>query len=143
MIVKDIMTTDVVTIEPTHTAQAAAKQMKKSRTHGLVVIQKGKLIGILSEGDIITKVIAENKLASKVKVKDIMTKEVIMILPTLDVIDAAGIMAEKHIKKLPVVSVGKLLGVVTAMDIVESEPQLMKDLSKLFLISSKKKTVAG
>jgi len=143
MIVKEIMTVDVATIKPTDTIHDAAVVMKKSRKRGLIVVKTGKLVGILTERDIIAKVIAEDKVPSKVKVETVMSNEVIIIKPNLDVIDAASIMAEKNIKKLPVVDGGKLLGVVTAMDIVESEPEMMKHLSDLFLVSKKKKSMAG
>ncbi|MBU0530858.1 MAG: CBS domain-containing protein, partial [Nanoarchaeota archaeon] len=66
-----------------------------------------------------------------------------MISPDTDVIDAADIMVEKNIKKLPVISAGNLLGVVTSMDIIESEPEMIKNLAKLFLVSGKKKSIAG
>lgn len=143
MLVKEIMTTDVSTIGPKETIHDAAVIMKKTRKRGLVVVDKGKLMGILTEGDIITKVIAEDKTPSKITAESIMTKEVIIIKPDLDVVDAASIMAEKEIKKLPVVAGGKLLGVVTAMDIVESEPEMVKQLSDLFLVAKKRKSMAG
>ena len=59
------------------------------------------------------------------------------------VTEAADVMVEKDVKKLPVVYGGKLLGIVTSMDLVEAEPEMIKNIADLFTVAKKKKSVAG
>ena len=143
MLVKDIMTKSVKTIEPDSTIQEAADTMSKSSVGSLIVVRKGELMGILTERDILTKVVAKSTAGSKVHVKDIMTKEVVMIEPDTDIEDAAEIMVKKQIKKLPVVHNNQLIGIVTSMDIVSAQPKMIQQMGQLLLFPRKKKAVAG
>jgi len=143
MMVKDIMVTDVKTIEPSSTVQEAAKKMADHCIGCLIVVNKGKLAGIVTERDMIRKVIVKGKNSPNIKINTIMTKEVIMIGPESDIEDASEVMIEKKIKKLPVLDDDNLIGIITAMDIVAAQPKLMKQISELFLIPGRKKAVAG
>jgi CBS domain-containing protein len=107
------------------------------------VVNKGKLSGIVTERDMIRKMIAKGKNPPKTLVKTIMTKDVIMVGPETDIEDASEVMITKKIKKLPVLDNDSLIGIVTAMDIVAAQPKLMKQISELFLMPGKKKSVAG
>ena len=142
MIVQDVMNTDVKTIAENSSVQEAAEQMKKYRIGSLIVIHDSKMIGILTERNIMDNLVAEAADASKVKVKDIMRKDVVMVNPEKDITDAAQLMIDKNIKKLPVIKNGKLVGIITASDICASEPKLMEQISTLMLVA-KKKVVAG
>lgn len=141
--VKDIMNTDVKTITPDSTVQKAAKKMDEFGIGSLIVVKDGKLTGIVTERDILEKVVAKAKLSSQVMVKDIMTKEVIMVRPDMEVEDASEIMMEKRIKKLPVIKDDSLIGIITATDIVTAQPMLMQQLSELMMVPGKRKIVAG
>jgi len=141
--VKDIMNTDVKTITPDSTVQKAAKKMDEFGIGSLIVVKDGKLAGIVTERDILENVVAKAKLSSQVMVKDIMTKEVIMVRPDMEVEDASEIMMEKKIKKLPVIKDDSLIGIITATDIVTAQPMLMQQLSELMMVPGKRKIVAG
>ncbi|NIO23231.1 MAG: CBS domain-containing protein [Candidatus Aenigmarchaeota archaeon] len=143
MLVKEIMTKDVKTIEPSITVKEAAQKMVEENTKFLIVIKKGKLVGITTEWDFVKKVVAEGETSSKIKIKDIMTSDVIVIGPDTEIGEAASIMAEHNIKKLPIVTENVLIGVVTAMDILAAEPKLMEKISELILMTKKSKPVAG
>lgn len=143
MQVKDIMNTDVKTITPDSTVQKAAKKMDEFGIGSLIVVKDGKLAGIVTERDILENVVAKAKLSSQVMVKDIMTKEVIMVRPDMEVEDASEIMMEKKIKKLPVIKDDSLIGIITATDIVTAQPMLMQQLSELMMVPGKRKIVAG
>ena len=136
------MNTDVKTITPRSTVQKAAKEMSNFRIGCLVVVEKEKLSGIITERDVITRLVAEDLKASETKVEEIMTTEVIMIEPDKDVSDAAEIMTEHKIKKLPVISNNRLVGIITLADICAVEPELIKKASDLF-VQQEKKTMAG
>ena len=141
--VKDIMNTDVKTIKPDENVQKAAEIMKEFRIGSLIVITGTKLVGIVTERDIMNGVVAEDKVPSEVKVEDIMTKEVIMVSPEMGIDEAVDLMREKKIKKLPVVSSDKLIGIVTVTDIITAEPKMLKQLGTLMLFAKAKKPVAG
>jgi len=143
MQINEIMNTDVKTTRPESTVQEAAKKMGRFRIGSLIVVKNKKLAGIITERDILTKVVAKAANCSKTMVKNAMTKEVIMIDPERDIEDASEVMMEKGIKKLPVIKNENLVGIVTATDIVAAQPKLMEQMAELFLIPGKKKSVAG
>ncbi|MBI4021168.1 MAG: CBS domain-containing protein [Candidatus Aenigmarchaeota archaeon] len=142
MIVKDIMVTDVKTITPESTIQEAATSMRKFDIGSLLVVEKTKMVGILTEGNILDKVVAEANDPATVSVRDVMSTNIIYIRPDLDVGEAADLMVEKKIKRLPVVSGGRLVGIVTAMDICAAEPKMVEQVTALLMLG-KKKQVAG
>lgn len=142
MQVKDVMHTDVKTISQGSSVKEAAEIMKEHRIGSLVVLEKHKMLGILTERDILDKVVAEASDSSKVKVKDVMTTEVVMAFPEQDLGAAASLMLEKGIKKLPVLHGKQLVGIVTATDVCAAEPKMMEQIGALMLVT-KKKTVAG
>jgi CBS domain-containing protein len=143
MIVKDIMNTNVKTVEPVVTVQKAAQKMNRFSIGSLVVTKKKSMIGIVTERDLLKKIVAKAKDSSKIKVKQIMVKRVIMVNPETDVSDAADIMSQHKIKKLPVLHEDNLIGIITATDIVAAQPKMIEALSKLFSVGKKKNAVAG
>lgn len=143
MLVKEIMNTNVITIEPDVTVQEAAIKMVEEKTKFLIVTESEKLVGIVSEWDFIKKIAGEEEFKENTKIKTIMTKKVIVVVPETDIGEAADIMVSNNIKKLPVVEKNVLIGVVTAMDIVAAEPKLIESISELILSAGKQKPVAG
>ena len=144
MLVRDIMNETVHTISPNLTVKKAAEAMSKRKIGSLIVVSDVKLEGIVTERDITSKVVSTGKDAGKTKVRDIMTREIIFVEPDYDIDDAAKIMVENQIKKLPVVYRNRLIGIVTAMDIVNAEPKITEQIGSLVaFVEKKKKTVAG
>jgi CBS domain-containing protein len=123
MKIKDIMR-PVRTIEKEDTVRKAAKAMSDNRIGSLVVVSGKKIIGIVTERDILMKVTAEGKSSDKVRVEEIMTKKVLTISPDAYLDDAVYMMIENKIKKLPVVDAGELIGIVTATDIVSNSSEV-------------------
>jgi len=136
MELKDIMVQKVVTVDPDATVKEAAKLMNLCEIGSLMVVGKGKVVGIVTERDILRKIVETSKNAGKVKVREIMSTKLVVGTPNMDVVDAARMMLQKKIKKLPVVTDSKLVGLVTLTDIVRTvrmEPEMMeviKDLTK-------------
>jgi len=143
MQVKDIMNTDVKTISPASTAQDAAKEMNKYGIGGLIVVDRDRMAGIVTERDIMRHVVAAGKDPKKVKTKEIMVKRVIMIDPEADIYEAAEIMQQNGIKKLPVLHKSSLVGIITATDIVAAQPKMIQDLSELFAMGKKKSQIVA
>jgi CBS domain-containing protein len=143
MLVKEIMNENVVTIEPDATVQDAARKMVEEETKFLIVTEKDKLVGIVTEWDFVKKVAGEEEFKENAKLETIMVKKVIVVTPDTEISEAAEIMSKNNIKKLPIVSGNVLIGVVTAMDILAAEPKMIEQISELVLTVKKGKPVAG
>ena len=143
MIVQDIMNRTVLTTNPNSTVQEAVELMNKGSVGSVIVVDPAKgMRGIVTERDVM-KLIEAGKDPKKTLVKDIMTTDVYFVKPQDDVVDAAQLMVEKHIKKLPVIKSGVLVGILTATDIVGSEPTFMHQMGEIFLTVKKHENAAG
>ncbi|MCS7105709.1 MAG: CBS domain-containing protein [Candidatus Aenigmarchaeota archaeon] len=131
MLIKDVMNRNVIATKPETSVREAAKIMSKYHIGSLIVLEDEKIAGIITEGDILKKVIVEGKDLDETKVRDIMTEKVITISPDKTIDDAVKIMTEKKIKKLPVVDNDKLIGIITASDIMVVEPKLIEAIASL------------
>ena len=119
MIARDIMTRTVCTIRPQVSAQEAAQLLSQKRISGLPVVdENSKIIGIVTEADIISKVNREG-----LRVADIMSHEVITVDEETLVSDIAMLLTERKIKRVPVVQDNKLVGIISRADIVNAVAQ--------------------
>lgn len=131
MLVSEIMTKNVVTVNSDYTILEACKRYFRHRIGCLVVLQDRRVVGIVTERDLISKVIIGQKDHFEVKVKAIMSKDIITIHPDADVKEAADVMKKNKIKKLPVVSDnGDLVGIITITDIIYVMPHYFKTLAQ-------------
>src|SRR5579885_1159101 len=111
MQVKDVMTTDVITVNEDQTVKQAASLMARHRISGLPVVNNdGMVVGIVSEFDVIGK--------QGQRVKDIMSGGLISVTADTDLEDVAHILVHQKIKRLPVLDQGKLVGIVSRGDLV-------------------------
>jgi CBS domain-containing protein len=122
-IVKEAMKMNPVTVSPSDTVQHAALLMKKHRIGNCIVVLE-KPIGIITESDIVRKVVSEGKNPQKTFVKEIMTTPLLIIDPYIDIEDAAETMAKCNVRRLPVIENDKLVGIITAKDITRLSPIL-------------------
>jgi len=125
LLVKDLMSKKVNTIEENKTVFHAAKLMAKERRGYVVVVKRGKPVGILTDSDILEKVISKGKNPKKVKVKDVMSSPLITISPDEELVEASRIMRKNVIKRIPVVKNGKLVGIITDNDIAKVSPEFI------------------
>jgi len=115
--VSEIMTKSVVhTVDINSSVQEAAAAMKDVGTGCLVVIEKSRLTGIITERDIVQRVVAVKKLAREVRVSDVMSKPVLTVGPEALISDAAKIMMQNKIRRLVVAEGVRILGIVTVTD---------------------------
>ncbi|PKL51405.1 MAG: hypothetical protein CVV37_06605 [Nitrospira bacterium HGW-Nitrospira-1] len=121
MKVKDIMSTKVVTIDGMATVAEAAKKMKETRLHALIVDRRNEddAYGMISQRDIVFKVVGKGLDPNGVDVHEIMTKPCITINPNLDVRYAARLLAHANINRAPVISEHRLAGMISVRDILE------------------------
>lgn len=124
--VLEVMSREPITCPPGLTVDRAAAIMREEGIGSLVVTEGGRATGIVTERDIVTKVVAANKPPSSMKVKDIMTSPVISIHSHEDLEEAARTMNQRGIRRLPVVDDGKLVGMVTENDILRIWPHLVE-----------------
>ena len=111
----------VVTVHPDQTIQQALALLAEHNIGALVVIDDAhRPIGILSERDIVREA-ARNEQVFGRKVSELMTREVIAGVPEDDLKSVGNTMTEKHIRHLPVVEKGKLVGIVSIGDIVKAQ----------------------
>lgn len=133
MKVKHAMTKKVLITKPDLSVREAAKIMTRYRVGSLVVVEKNKLKGIVTELDMIWKVVAGDLDPNITQVKDIMTKKVKTIDANKTLEAAAEIMVNSKIKKLPVIKNKRLVGILTATDLISVQPKMMETLAKLIL----------
>jgi len=143
MLVKEIMTTSVKTIRPEDTAKKLAEEMVKNKIGSMVVVSgSGAVVGIATERDIIEDVVLLGKNPEEIKVQEIMTKDLITINPSNTLEEAAEVMVNHQIKKLPVIEGGRLVGIVTATDLISYENKLVEKISHL-IMASPLKSIGG
>jgi CBS domain-containing protein len=129
--VRDVMVREVVTVDENVSIKEAVDIMNEFQIGSLIVLEKGKAKGIVTERDFLRRVIAEAKDVVNTKVKEIMTTPLVVVEPGTDLEEAVKLMFEKKIKKLAVVDANKLVGIVTLTDIARVEPQMIRMLKQL------------
>jgi CBS domain-containing protein len=125
ILVKDLMSKRVNVIDEKKSVFQAAKIMAKERRGYVVVCKKGKPVGILTDSDILEKVISKGKDPKKIKVKDVMSFPIITISPNEEIVEASRLMRKNVIKRIPVVEKGKLVGIITDSDIAKATPEFI------------------
>lgn len=115
-----LMVTDVVTMSLDASVYEATKIMNKNRIGCVVVAYDGGIVGILTERDLLERVLEECKDPKETKVSDVMTRKVIVGNPDMELVEATRLMFENQVKKLPIVEENQLLGLVTLTDIARA-----------------------
>jgi len=129
--VEDVMVRDVVTIDENSTVREAADVMNKFEIGCLIAVKKGKAVGIITERDLLKRVVAEARDVDKTKVKAVMSSPLVVVEPSMDLEEAVKLMFQMKIKKLPVVEEKRLVGLVSLTDIARFQPQMIKILKQL------------
>jgi len=132
MLIAEAMNKNVETARSDTNIRQIAKQMTQRRVGAVVLISgSGTLEGIVTERDIMSDVVAEGLNPETTTAEEIMTKEVITIDPSQNLEDAAELMTKNKIKKLPVVLQGRLVGIITAADLIAYEEKLVEKVAQL------------
>lgn len=126
VLVKDIMTANPIIIKKGESVKRAAELMKEGNVGSLLVLDDtGGLDGIVTKMDVVFKTVAEGMDSEEVLINDIMSEPVHSIDPDKEIHDAAEIMADLGIRRLPVIRDEELLGIITENDILEISPGLL------------------
>lgn len=123
---KDEMKTDVTLVHPDKSVRYAGQILKAVGIGCMLVIDKGKIVGILTERDITQKVVADGLDPEKTRVRDIMSRKIISLSQDNTIEDAVDLMEEKGIKKLPIMEDGRILGIVTMSDMLRKLREIEK-----------------
>lgn len=126
MKVKDIILKPEI-IGPEANMKEACDLMKTLGTDSLLVIQDRKLIGILTKSDVVRKLVPTDRVPSTVKVKEVMTSKVISLDENENVDFAASIMAKNNFSHIPIVSKGRIVGMLTDEQILKNAPEIGMD----------------
>jgi CBS domain-containing protein len=129
--VRDVMVREVITVDENSTVREAVDIMNESQIGSLIVLERGKATGIVTERDFLKRVIAEGKDVMTTKIKEIMTTPLVVVEPSTDLEEAVKLMFQSKIKKLAVVDANKLVGIVTLTDIARFQPQMIRVLKQL------------
>lgn len=134
MQIRKIMVKKVKTVPMDTKVQKAVKIMNKNRINCLVVTYDKRIAGILTERDLLERVLEKGKDPKETDVSEIMTRQVLVGKPTMELVEASKFMFEKKVKKLPIMEKNRLVGIVTLTDIARAtcvDAETMKLIEKL------------
>jgi CBS domain-containing protein len=124
--VKEIMRPDVKTARPDSAVSEVVEKMNRFDIGSIVIVQEKRPIGIITERDILRRVV-EHCLDPRIcKAKEIMTSPIVTLEEDSSASDAMKLMADRQIKRLPVVRNQELVGIITATDLIRNSPMLAK-----------------
>jgi signal-transduction protein with cAMP-binding, CBS, and nucleotidyltransferase domain len=129
--VRDVMTRTVVTATPDMSAAEAGKKMVENRVGNIIIVKDEGPIGIVTESDMVAKVIAKNVKPGSIKLEQLMSKPLITTTSSDDIHDAVLMMAQKKIRRLPVMDDGALVGIITDADVIQASSEINQILDNL------------
>jgi len=131
MLVRDIMTTDLVTVDAERSVQRAAEQLLRNRVGSAIVVEDGTPMGIVTESDVIRAGYLAERSFSEIAVSRVMSDPLVTVTEATTVQKAIETMREHSIKKLPVAQNFELHGIITTTDIALQEPALIKEAARI------------
>lgn len=135
MLVRDVMSSPVITIGEDAPVNKAAELMEKHGLGCIIVTNKeGKPLGIITERDLVARVLAKNVKPDSLQAKEVMTSPLITIEPHETISEAARRMSRLNIRRLGVVYKGQLIGLVSSKDILAVMPELVETIQERALI---------
>ena len=136
---EDVMIRKVITINSRETVQNATEIMHKNSSSSIIVLKDGKIDGILTTRDIVSRVVARGLNPAEVPVGDVMSSPVIMMRPETPLSDALRIMIQRKIKKVPLITgepkEAKLIGLISFSDVVEYHTDVFNRLWENLLLT--------
>ena len=135
MKVSEIMTREPSTLAPTSTIGEAATIMRQDDCGSVPIVESGRLIGIITDRDIVVRVLAGGKDPKTTRVSDAMTADPVTVSPDTSVDEAQKVMADRQVRRLPVVEDGRLVGLVVIGQVARRDSakdvgQTLKEVSE-------------
>lgn len=132
-LVKEAMRKDVLTIDGEAPLVDAAMAMVEQDRGSVIVLEKAKPIGIITERDFVAKVVSKGRDPKKLKVKEVMTTDLLSVDPDTDLYEAVRLMREHGVRRLPVVKNGILYGILGPKELADSFTPYIDKLTKEIL----------
>lgn len=126
LLVRDVMASDPVTVPPSINVQEIAKIMKEKNIGSVIVVENNRMVGIVTEEDLIRRVLAEGRDPIRTRAVDVMTRPVVYVSPDTELKEAALLMARLNIGHLPVVEGNRVVGIIAEYDIIRLTPELIE-----------------
>ena len=120
MNVRELMTTAPVPVQPDATLGEVAVLMKQEDCGSIPVVEEGRLVGIVTDRDIVIRGVAAGSDPKTQRVSTVMSADPVTIRPDDDLTDAEKVMADRQIRRLPVVENGKLVGIIVTAQIARA-----------------------
>lgn len=137
MKVRDIMTKPAIHVSPTESVEVAARTLAQYNIGVLPVCSAdGKVCGLVTDRDLVTRCMASGRTAAQTTVRDVMTSQVTSVQPDMEAGVAAHLMGRQQVRRLPVVENGKLCGMVSLGDLAKREESVMDAADALTDITS-------
>ncbi len=132
ILVQDIMTRYPVKVKPDTNLLECAKQMIKNRVRSLPIVDKKKLLGFISQRDILWAIVKKSqKDISKIKVIEISPRKITTLKPIASIEEAIEKMKKTKFERLPVVKDNELIGIITMQDILNFHPEIYPELKEI------------
>lgn len=130
--VDSIMTKDIVTVGADAPLTHAIKTMVEKNIGSVLVTEEGSMVGIVTERDILGKLVQESPYTT-LKVEDVMSSPLVTIDGDAAIGEAADLMAERNIRRLPVTGKGEIRGIITERDIIRATLDVFRKLSDAWI----------
>lgn len=137
LLVRDAMSENVKTVRVDDTVLDAVRKMNKFRIGSVIVLSGARPVGIITERNILQRVVEPCTDPGVIKAKDIMSSPLITIESNTTLEEAARLMVRRGIKKLPVIDDGRLTGIITTTDLVRASPVQLGIIEELLKVSPK------
>jgi len=124
---RDIMSSKIITMELDVTPTEIAKIMSKNNVGSIIITKNQMPFGIITEHDIISKIVAQNKLPSETKTVDVLTTPLVVVSPLTPVDEIAEKMMLKKIRRIVVMDKDQAVGIVTVTDFVKNLHSMLTD----------------
>ena len=129
VLVRDIMNSPVISASPNDTIYDIAKKMKEGNIGSIVIMEKDKPVGIVTDWDIVSNAVVNDAKPSQIKAKDVM-KEIYTIESEESITEAARLLRKHNIKRLGVVYKNRLVGIISSSDVIAVTPDLVEVVSE-------------
>lgn len=117
-----------LTIEFEDTVFEAARRMVAGRKAAVLVLQDGRVAGIFTERDLLQRILAEGRNPREIQVGDVMTAPLVTVAPDLSYHEGLRRMADHHVRYLPIVDEGRLLGMVSRRDLMARDIEVIEEM---------------
>jgi CBS domain-containing protein len=133
--VRDVMTPSVHAAAPTESLADAAQAMKDENVGSLPVVEGGRVVGMITDRDIVVRAVAERADPQSITVGDVFSREPVTVAPDQDLNEALALMARHRVRRLPVVESGSLVGVLAQADVAleakeKDSGELLEEISQ-------------